>query len=114
MGTLAAAGRKRCGFKEGGLAYGEMTARGFVNSSGLGLINFKRARTAHSMNRIKSSAKHKPKAQCLRQGRSTKVERERENKRGEIEQLGRKAPMELKSAIRTIECQSRMCVVSET
>ena len=33
MGALAAAGRKRRGFKEGGLAYGEMTARGFVNSA---------------------------------------------------------------------------------
>jgi len=32
-GALAAAGRNRCGFKEGGLAYGEMTARGFVNSA---------------------------------------------------------------------------------
>jgi len=28
MGALAAAGRKRRGFKEGGLSYGEMTARG--------------------------------------------------------------------------------------
>ena len=33
MGALAAAGRKRRGFKEGGLAYGEMTARGLVNSA---------------------------------------------------------------------------------
>ena len=28
MGALAAAGRKRRSFKEGGLAYGEVTARG--------------------------------------------------------------------------------------
>jgi len=28
MGALAAAGRSRRGFKEGELAYGEMTARG--------------------------------------------------------------------------------------
>jgi len=33
MGALAAAGRKRRGFKEGGLAHGEITARGFVNSA---------------------------------------------------------------------------------
>ena len=33
MGALAVAGHKRCGFKEGRLAYGEMTARGFVNSA---------------------------------------------------------------------------------
>ena len=33
-GALAAAGQRRCGFKEYGLAYGEMTAaRGFVNSA---------------------------------------------------------------------------------
>jgi len=31
MGALASAGLKRRGFKEGGLAYGEMTARGVVN-----------------------------------------------------------------------------------
>ena len=35
MGALAAAGCKRRGFKEGGLAYGEMTSRGFVNSAAL-------------------------------------------------------------------------------
>jgi len=35
MGALAAAGRMRSGFKDGGLAYGEMTARGFVNSAAL-------------------------------------------------------------------------------
>ena len=33
MGALAAARRKHCGFKEGGLAYGEMTARDFTNSA---------------------------------------------------------------------------------
>ena len=35
MGAPAAAGRKRRGFKEGGLAYGEVTARGPVNSAAL-------------------------------------------------------------------------------
>jgi len=63
MGTLAAAGRKRCGLKEGGLAYGEMTARGFVNSSGLGLINFKRARTAHSAQHEPNQIKRKTQTQ---------------------------------------------------
>ena len=33
MGALAAAGRKRLGFKEGGLAYCETTAQGSVNSA---------------------------------------------------------------------------------
>ena len=33
MGALAAAGRKSRSFKEGGLAYGELTARGYVNSA---------------------------------------------------------------------------------
>ena len=33
MGALAAVGRKRRDFKEGGLAYSEITARGFVNSA---------------------------------------------------------------------------------
>jgi len=33
MGALAAAGCQRRGFKEVGLAHGEMTARGFVNSA---------------------------------------------------------------------------------
>jgi len=36
MGALAqlvASGRKRRGFKEGGLAYGDATARWFVNSA---------------------------------------------------------------------------------
>jgi len=33
MGALAATGRKRRGFKEGGPKYGKMTARGFVNST---------------------------------------------------------------------------------
>ena len=33
MGALAAAEHKHRGFKEDGLAYGEMTARGFVNSA---------------------------------------------------------------------------------
>ena len=32
MGALGAAGRKRRGFKEGGLAYDEMTSQGFVNT----------------------------------------------------------------------------------
>ena len=35
MGALAAAGRKHCGFKEDGLAYGEMTARGSANNVAL-------------------------------------------------------------------------------
>jgi len=34
-GTLAAAGRKRRGFKEGVLAYGALAARGFVNGATL-------------------------------------------------------------------------------
>jgi len=33
MGALAVVGRERRDFKEGGLAYGEMTARGFANSA---------------------------------------------------------------------------------
>ena len=39
MGSLAAAGRKRHGFKEGRLAYGEMTARGFVNCASLSALS---------------------------------------------------------------------------
>ena len=39
MGSLAAAGRKRLGFKEGRLAYGEMTARGFVNCASLSALS---------------------------------------------------------------------------
>ena len=33
MGALAAAGRRRRGSREGGLACGKLTARGFVNGA---------------------------------------------------------------------------------
>jgi len=39
MGALAAAGRKRRDFKEGGVVYGEMTARGSVNSPEYTFLN---------------------------------------------------------------------------